>query len=1239
MITASSTIKCEKCKIRIPKHRPVLVCSICNSYKHYSCNSLSKNDAVNIINNGHMRHWTCIECITSILPINCTNNNTDSQHKRANTSANSTDLNHKPDPCASCNKTISSKIGSKVKCPWCSRMCHRACVHNSLGCTSCCTNIIPGYYYHAHEMSLGCRSNYRIFNPYDTGLLLNQMSTGHCENEDDDDDPIYDYITQQLNNCTYTEPKNIKMPKIDELKIMSLNIRSLTKNIENLRENIDYYKNWDVICLNEINCDPTTLANGLNDIQLEGFYSPITQKPFRASNKGGGLAVYINRRVCEEQDFEILHTSSEENTDSPLCESMFLQLKFRLSNGSFKKIIIGNFYRTPSCNPKDAISHIENIISQLDTHKNKHIILVGDFNVNLLNYETDIVSQDLINLTTRHGFTQVISRPTRITDYTATLIDHIYTNQIHNTKSTGIITYDISDHLATYISIALQDNSNFNHMMSTNSELSSKFNEENCTKFHDLLSNENWDNVLNVNDTQIKYDKFIETYTNHYDTVFTTTTTKRKKQRVNPKPWILPWLEEACDRKNRLYHAYVKDPSISNKMKYQKMKNFVNKHITKAKNKFYTSYFDKYNSNSRKQWQMINGLLNRSKHHQKTIKLRDSEGCMIKGPTKVAENFNNYFTNIAEKLKLNNRLNSDNKSTDHKIFLENPSANSIFINPTDPEEVKKTIDSLKNKSTSDTKICALKAANKTPIISIILSDIINSSFETGVFPIQLKMAKVILIHKNGAKTEVSNYRPISLLSSFSKIFEKLMHFRLVGFLEENNALHDMQYGFRSGRSCEHALLAAQNEILATLTKKQTALLLLIDFSKAFDMVDHDILLDKLHHYGIRGIAHTWFKSYLTDRKQYVNIDGHKSTTKQLKYSVPQGSILGPLLFIIYINDIPNIHKLAKFILYADDANIIITGANMHEIEVQFNELSTALGEWVNANGLSLNIRKTNYMIFTRSRNLNLNNFKPKLNNVPIEKKSEACFLGVLLDEKLTWKHHIAAIKTKMSRYISVLYKLKSILPLSARMHIYNSLIQSHLNYCSLVWGSSCKSNIESLFVTQKKAIRALGPKNVNYFYKDGVCPTHTKPIYSNLNILTVHNIILKNILNFIDKINNNTTALPISILKTIAHDAPSTNIVLENCMDWYNRLNTNVYRTSIFLKGPMLYTDIMTNNPKLYLQTANKYSFKKHIKTYLLDIQSSGDSQEWETCNFKLFNLVGLRRSNRIQMQSQARTN
>ena len=182
-----------------------------------------------------------------------------------------------------------------------------------------------------------------------------------------------------------------------------------------------------------------------------------------------------------------------------------------------------------------------------------------------------------------------------------------------------------------------------------------------------------------------------------------------------------------------------------------------------------------------------------------------------------------------------------------------------------------------------------------------------------------------------------------------------MYNRILNFLEKNNSLYETQYGFRPGRSCEHALLNAQNSILDSLNKRQISLLLLIDFSKAFDMVDHSILLKKLEHYGIRGLALTWIKSYLNDRKQYVSVNGSESSMTPMKYGVPQGSILGPLLFIIYINDIPEVAHFAKFILYADDANIIITANTIEEINDQVLNLTKSLSRWVNCNGLALNL--------------------------------------------------------------------------------------------------------------------------------------------------------------------------------------------------------------------------------------------------------------------------------------------
>ena len=415
-------------------------------------------------------------------------------------------------------------------------------------------------------------------------------------------------------------------------------------------------------------------------------------------------------------------------------------------------------------------------------------------------------------------------------------------------------------------------------------------------------------------------------------------------------------------------------------------------------------------------------------------------------------------------------------------------SNSIYLNEVDASEVHRTIKNFKNKSTSDTRISALKIANESYSFTTVLANIINKSFKEGVFPEQLKTAGVVPIHKEGSKTDVSNFRPISLLKTFSKIFEKVMHVRILSFLESNNSLYEMQYGFRPGRSCEHALLNAQNDILSSLSRHQISLLLLIDFSKAFDMVDHSVLLTKLDHYGIRGSALQWIKSYLINRKQHVTVNGTKSTSNIMNYGVPQGSILGPLLFIIYINDIPEIAQYAKFILYADDANIIISANTIEEVHDQLLELINNLLYWVNCNGLALNLKKTKYMIFSKSKT-----DLPSpliISNTLIERKEEARFLGVIIDESLNWTRHIRTVISKMARYIGLMYKIKKLLPLSARLQIYHSLVQSHINFCILVWGFSCRTNIDAIFAKQKIGIRAVIPGFVNYKYKNGKLPGH-----------------------------------------------------------------------------------------------------------------------------------------------------
>ena len=339
--------------------------------------------------------------------------------------------------------------------------------------------------------------------------------------------------------------------------------------------------------------------------------------------------------------------------------------------------------------------------------------------------------------------------------------------------------------------------------------------------------------------------------------------------------------------------------------------------------------------------------------------------------------------------------------------------------------------------------------------------IVNSSFSTGTFPDKLKYAKVIPIHKSGTKFKTSNYRPISVLPLFDKILEKLMHTRLISFLDKNQIISPSQYGFQKHRSTVTAIQDLVSRIAHSKHKRHFSSVIFLDFAKAFDTVDHNILLAKLHHYGIRGIALKWFADYLNNRKQSVFILETLSKALSIKYGVPQGSIPGPILFLLYINDIVHSSDEFKYTLFADDTSLFTEHNNQNVLIDNINEGLISVSNWLTANKLSLNVSKSNMLMFKPPNTTTSSNTKVSLNGTEIKQESVVKYLGIRIDNKLSWYDHISYVHTKISQGIGVIIcKLRHLLPLNSLKSIYYSFVQSYLTYGLVLWGlnNSSKKN-------------------------------------------------------------------------------------------------------------------------------------------------------------------------------------
>ena len=978
-------------------------------------------------------------------------------------------------------------------------------------------------------------------------------------------------------NClyyTYDELDQIEQHK-SNLNILHLNIRGFiskrTRLLELLQTMEDSGTSIDIILL----CETFMTKENKNNFKIKNY--TLLSSENRTDLKQGGVAIFVKKgiKAIERKDLNIFHEG--------IFESCFIQLDIRNN-----KTIIGEVYRVPNTNEKAFMDKYTTILQNINGEK-KELIIGLDQNIDYLKINCNKNAYDFFELNLDNQILPTITRPTRVTHASATLIDNINLSlKLSKQYNTGIILTDISDHFPCFLSIQNPKSNN-----KTNFQIKSrKLNANKIINIKEKLQLVDWNLLINM-DTNNAYNTFEKLLMGIIDECAPEKIKIVNHKNVIKEPWFTPGLLTSSRKLNKLFNKTIGKPRDSEAYnKYIEFRNKYNSIKRKAKHNYYHNKIYEFKSQGKKMWKIINELIGKSNNKLDCLDYITHEGIKTYNKPMIANLFCNFFTNIGP--SQSSKITTSQYNFRHFCTLN--SQNSIFMMPTSQEEIHKIITSLKNKSSfghdkiNNTLIKILSEHLCTP-----LEIIFNKSLLNGQVPDQMKIAHIVPIHKSNSKHELNNYRPISLLTSMSKILEKIVHTRLFHFLNSNNLLNNMQFGFTPEKSTIDAVTLFLGKLIKNLENKDYSLGMFVDFSKAFDTLDHNILLYKLQNLGIRGIAYNWLKSYLTERKQTVRLYTEHSNEYilsdfyNISHGIPQGSILGPLLFIIYILDMKNCTNITIPISFADDTTFIINNKSIDDLYIDAYNILTGLYDYCAANKLSINLSKTKIILF-KPRNKNHMFRIPDLiiNNTAIERVEYFKFLGVTIDSKLNWEPHFNSIKCKLIQNLYFFNALKNILPPFCKKLLYYAHVYPHLLYGNILWGPMLnKSQINVLNKLQDKIVRTFDNK---------VNKSNTNSIYKNHNILKINDLIALQLGGTIQKIKLNKLQPILSELFNTPQ--PQVSYSLRNArVPSIARHTSAIYNKSFLVQAQNTWTRL----PQAIKSTTSihsfQYFFKKNVIT------------------------------------------
>ena len=880
--------------------------------------------------------------------------------------------------------------------------------------------------------------------------------------------------------------------------------------------------------------------------------------------RSGGCALFIKSDLNYEEirDYNL----NEINTNE-----LWIRIKFSKN----QMLILGSLYRHPKNYFKDFEECLVLTLNKLNQNKIKYII-GGDININLLENSTAV--KDFINNTKSCGCNQLINEHTRISyNQTPSLLDHVYTNICEREITSKILPYDVSDHLPIFttfqnIFINRKDKSTYLKRNFHN------FIEEHYLSDIDLLNlKQEQYPCLSANDS---FDIFLTKFEIISDIHAPLELKTRKQATFINQPWTNKTLSALRRKKDILFKKWLKDRTNSRVSdNYKKVRNTYSKTTKKAKQTYINNVLQKSAGNPKLLWRDINNVINFKRNRNCQINyIQNLQGDTVRDPKSVSNEFNEFFVTIGEKLA------TSIPNIQSGTPLIKPKSTSFFIKPVTPSEIIKLINDLnidKTVPSTSGPIKLLKLA--APKIAKHLCSLFNRCISEGVFPDCLKIAEVIPLFKTGSKSFVWNFRPISILPPLSKVFEKCLHSRLFEFLEFHKVLDINQFGFKAKCSTENAVLKLCDELSSNFNTKSITCTVFLDLRKAFDTINHKILLQKLSFYGIRGVALKLFESYLESRSQYCIVNCTKSTKKLITCGVPQGSVLGPLLFLVYVNDI-NLVSNFKINLFADDSCLSLSNKSAVNLEKNVNNELNKIDLWLKTNKLSLNIEKTSYIIFT-NRKLQ-HNFKITIGSATIKRQSQTKYLGIILDEHLTWTPHIQMLQKKMASAVWALSRLRNVASTKTLRTVYFGLVHSKLQYCISCWGASPPSKLLKVKSLQKRALRVIC--KAPYL-------THSEPLFKRQNILKFDDLYVLQVAVIVSKSIHGTwqgsfRPKPVtSVHQYETRYAKSGNFCIPKA---YNE----VFKRSIGYCGPSIWSKVPAG-----LKHLDTNAFKSQYKKVLLD--------------------------------------